>query len=240
MATFRPTLWATLGTLALGAVFLAAGAWQLRRAAEKEALFSAFSAAAAAAPLSGSLPDEAVRSVRYRRIALRGRYDPEHQILLDARVVDQRSGYEVLTPFHAGGDAVLVNRGWIAAPADRSMLPEVPVDGAERAIVGQIDLLPRAALRTGSDEVPGDGAWPRRLLFPTAAEIGVLTGYPVHDYQVLLDPAEKDGYMRQWRPKLMGPEQHLGYAVQWFALAAVLGIIYVALHLKSTPTGHRP
>lgn len=230
MARFRPPIWATLGTLALGVVFLAAGFWQLRRAAEKEALFAAFGTGGNAATLQGAPPDEAARDLRYRRIALRGKYDPSHQLLLDARVLNQRAGYEVLTPMQVGGTAVLVNRGWIAAPANRSELPDVAVGGAQRSVIGQIDLLPRAALRTGPD--PAANGWPRRMLFPTAAEIAAAVGYPVHDYQVLLGPDQPDGYLRQWRPMLLGAEEHVGYAVQWFALATALGVIYVALNLK--------
>ena len=240
MARFRPPWWATLATLALAAVFLSAGAWQLRRAGEKEALFTAFSAGTAAAFLQGPLPDDAAARSRYRRIALRGRYDPAHQILLDARVLNGRSGYEVLTPMLSGGTVVLVNRGWVPAPGRRADLPDVAVDAAEREVLGQIDLLPRAALRPVAAEAPPEAGWPRRLLFPTAAEIGAALGRPVHDYQVLLDPDQDDGYRRQWRPQLMGPEQHLGYAVQWFALAAALGVIYVALNLKRAPAGPRP
>lgn len=238
MARFRPPIWATLGTVALGALFLSAGFWQLRRAAEKEALFAAFGAGGTATALEAPVPDDAARDLRYRLIALRGRYDPSRQVLLDARVLNQRSGYEVLTPFRVGGAAVLVNRGWIEAPANRAELPDVAVSDAEREILGQIDLLPRAALRV--EPGPPEGDWPRRLLFPTAGEIADAIGYPVHDYQVLLDSGQPDGYLRQWRPQLLTAQEHVGYAVQWFALAAALGVIYVALNLKRNAAGPPP
>jgi surfeit locus 1 family protein len=237
MARFRPPIWATLGTITLGAVLLSAGFWQLRRASEKAALLTAFGAGSSTAALQAAVPDAAAPDLRYRRIALRGRYDPSRQVLLDARILNQRPGYEVLTPLRLGDTAVLVNRGWIAAPATRGQLPEIPVD-AERDVLGQIDLLPRAALRAG----PGaaDSGWPRRLLFPTAAEIAAAVGYPVHDYQLLLDPGQPDGYLRQWRPQLLTPDEHIGYAVQWFALAAALGVIYAALNLKKDQPGPLP
>jgi surfeit locus 1 family protein len=77
--------------------------------------------------------------------------------------------------------------------------------------------------------------WPRRLLFPTAAEIGAATGYLVRDFQVLLAAGEADGYLRDWRPTVMTPDQHLGYAVQWFALAVALVVIYAALNFRKRP-----
>jgi surfeit locus 1 family protein len=231
-------LWATLATAALGTVFLAAGAWQLRRAGDKEALLASFAQGAAEAPLQGSVPDESATALRYRRIVLHGRFDPQRQVLLDARVLDRQAGYEVLTPLRIGTEAVLVNRGWVAAPADRAELPDVRVSDVEREVRGLLDLLPRAGLRPQA--APAQESWPRRLLFPTAAEITTALGYPVHDYQVLLDAGEPDGYLRRWQPRLMTPRQHLGYAVQWFALAAALGVIYVALNLRSRPAGPRP
>jgi surfeit locus 1 family protein len=52
-------------------------------------------------------------------------------------------------------------------------------------------------------------------------------GEPVHDYQVLLDAAEPDGYVRQWQAPGTAPERNLAYAGQWFALA--LGAVAAAL-----------
>jgi surfeit locus 1 family protein len=53
---------------------------------------------------------------------------------------------------------------------------------------------------------------------------------------VLLDPAAPNGYERVWRPAMQfGPERHLGYAIQWFALALVALIIFIALSLRRLP-----
>jgi surfeit locus 1 family protein len=49
----------------------------------------------------------------------------------------------------------------------------------------------------------------------------------------LLDPAEADGYTREWRPALMSPEKHLAYAIQWFMMAGTIMIIYVVLTIKA-------
>ncbi len=226
---FRPPWWATLGTLLLGALFVGAGIWQLGRAEERRALLAAFDDGASGAPLPAPLPGADLAVLRYRTIVASGRYDSDHQVLLDARTRDGQAGYEVLTPLHTAAGAILVNRGWLPADPDRSQLPDVTVDGGERTVHGLLDHLPRAAL-----ERPGEpiSAWPRRLLYPDAAEIGAALGYPVSDYQVLLAPEEPDGLRRDWRPAVMTPTQHLGYAVQWFALAVALGVIYVALNWR--------
>lgn len=240
MARIHSPLWVTLGTLALGAAFLAAGAWQLRRADQKAALLASYAEGSMASPLQGPVPDAAAKDNRYRRIVLRGHYDSSHQVLLDARVIDRQAGYEVLTPLRIGAAAILVNRGWVPAPADRGKLPAVAVADDPREVRGRLDLLPRAALRPGVAPAAAGDEWPRRLLFPTAAEIAAAVGYPVHDYQVLLDPGEPDGYLRRWQPRLLTPQQHIGYAVQWFALAIALGVIYLVLNLRNRRAGTRP
>ncbi len=226
---FRPPWWATLGTALLGALFVAAGIWQLGRAEERRVLLANFDRGVGGAPLPAPSPGVDTALPRYRSIVARGRYDTGHQILLDARTRDGRAGYEVLTPLHTATSTILVNRGWLPADPDRSRLPDVAVGGEERTVRGLLDRLPRAALATRSEPATD---WPRRLLYPQAADIGVALGYPVPDYQLLLAPDEPDGLRRDWRPATMTPAQHLGYAVQWFALAVALGVIYVALNWR--------
>ena len=51
---------------------------------------------------------------------------------------------------------------------------------------------------------------------------------------LLLDAADPDGYRRDWRPSDFGPERHLGYAVQWFALAGTLVILYLAWSFRKS------
>jgi surfeit locus 1 family protein len=49
---------------------------------------------------------------------------------------------------------------------------------------------------------------------------------------ILLDPGQPDGYLRNWSPPGLPPLRHLGYAVQWFALAVALVVIYVVTNTR--------
>jgi surfeit locus 1 family protein len=49
---------------------------------------------------------------------------------------------------------------------------------------------------------------------------------------ILLDAGEPDGYVRNWAPPGFPPMRHIGYAVQWFALALTLFVIYVVTNLR--------
>ena len=52
-------------------------------------------------------------------------------------------------------------------------------------------------------------------------------------FVLLLDNEEPDGYLRDWQPLVgFGPERNVGYAVQWFGLAAALLIIYLTVNSR--------
>lgn len=237
-ARSRPPWWATLGALLLGAVFTGLGAWQLGRAEEKRLFLEAFAAGEVATAVDAPASGPNLEAWRYRAIRAAGRYDTAHQVLLDARTRDGRAGYEVLTPLLRDGRAVLVNRGWLPADADRTRLPEVAVDTSERAVAGLLDRLPSAALATDPGANVDAGGWPRRMLFPTAGQVGAALGYAVEDYQLLLGPDQPEGFDRRWRPAVMTAQQHLGYAVQWFALAATVAVIYAVLGFRKRDAQH--
>jgi surfeit locus 1 family protein len=223
----------------LGALFIYLGTWQLSRVAEKRAFFAAFDAGSASIPAPAPTGEPGPETQRYRAIRATGHYDVVHQILLDSRTRNGRAGYEVLTPLvRDGGRAVLVNRGWIPADPDRSRLPDIAVGAAERTVTGLLDHLPRAALASAPPAIGSNEGWPRRLLFPTAAQLAANLGYAVEDYQLLLDSVEPEGFDRQWRPAVMTAQQHLGYAVQWFALATALVVIYAVLGFRKQVPNH--
>lgn len=221
-----------------------AGVWQLHRMTEKRHLEASFAAGASIGngagkgPLDRLVPDADAATLRYRVLEVEGRYDPTHQILLDNMTDQGRPGYEVLTPLHTADGIVLVNRGWVPADGDRRRLPDVAVGDGPRTVRGRLDRLPRPGLVLGPDAAPADGPWPRRLLFPTAAEISALIdprgGVALKSYQLLLDPGAGDGYVRDWHPAGLRAARHLAYAVQWFGLAITAVVIYLVLKLRRT------
>lgn len=171
----------------------------------------------------------AVTGNRYSQLRLAGRFDSSRQILLDAMVLDGVPGYHVLTPFRVeDGPEVLVNRGWIPAPKSRAELPDVAVDETPRNLLGRIDELPRPGLRLAQTERAEDDAWPKRMLFPTIADAEAVLGVSLAPFQLLLAPGEPAGFERRWAPRVMAPDKHRGYALQWFAFAAVALAGFVA------------
>ena len=240
---FAPRGWAVaVAAVGIGGC-LALAQWQLGRAREKEALIAAFDAGGGEAlPLTVSAPAE---MPRYQRVTIAGHYEPGRQLLLDNMPsATGQAGYRVLTPFRRddGGPIVMVDRGWLPLGADRSQRPDVSVGGEPRAVTGRLDGLPVPGLRLGEARAPDSAGWPLVLNFPVTSDLEAALGEPVEARILLLDADQPDGYERAWRPSMgFPPERHLGYAIQWLALALVVLVAFVATGLQPrNPDTDRP
>jgi surfeit locus 1 family protein len=232
---FAPKAWASALTALLVAAFVSLGWWQVGRAREKQAMLESFEHGTS----SSIALDEATIDVlpRFQHVSAEGQYEPVRQVLLDNMPSSTgRPGYRVLTPLKrlGAGRVLLVDRGWVPLGATRQQLPVVAVDTAPRTVAGRLDQLPVPGVRVGNAQAPGETGWPRVLNFPTQADVEAVLGEPVESRILLLDASSPDGYQRNWRPSVgFPPSRHLGYAIQWFALAVTLVAIFVALSLKS-------
>lgn len=231
---FAPRGWGIAVTALLLTAFVSLGYWQIDRYREKQAMVESF---AAGSESSVELAAQDVAALpRYQHVRVRGAYDPARQVLLDNMPsATGRPGYRVLTPLRRPGSDVLlmVDRGWVPLGATREDLPDVSVRPDEREVSGKLDELPAPGLRLGDAAAPGSTSWPRVLNFPTRPELEAVLAAPVEPRVLLLDAGAADGFEREWRPAMrFGPERHLGYAIQWFALALTLTAIFVALSLR--------
>ena len=233
---FAPRPFTTLLTLALIVLLVSLGRWQLRRADEKRALFDSFAAGTDATTLIG-LGTPAVK--RYQHIGAEGHYDETRQVLIDNMMNAERAGYFVITPFAlTGGGWVLVNRGWVPLGGSRAERPVIPVDSVTRTLRGRADHMPSPGIQMGTKAELAP-PYPVVAAFPSRAEIARLlheTSWTAATDLVLLDPAEPDGYVRKWSAPGFPPMRHIGYAVQWFALALTLAVIYGVTNLRRSGT----
>jgi surfeit locus 1 family protein len=219
----------TLLTLLAVTAFVDLGRWQWHRAQQKRVLATAFTAGNAVpteleARATAALP-------RYTQVRVHGRYDGTHQFLLDNISHAGKAGYDVLTPMLlADGRTVLVNRGWIPLRS-RRQLPDITLhaDG-ELSAAGKLDDLPVVGIALGH-VAPSPGAdWPQLTSFPTMADLSTALGRATEARQLLLNPDEPLGYLRDWHPGGLTAVQHLSYAVQWWSFAALALVLYGVLN----------
>lgn len=227
--------WAASAAVAvLLPTFVSLGNWQLRRAAEKEALLALREERARAPAIAIDSASIALDELRYRPVIVKGSYDAEHQFLLDNQVHEGRAGYHVLTPLRLEGRAdlaLLVNRGWVPAGPDRTRLPAVGALPVHTSVSGTVEKFPGVAWRLAGAEIPAPG-WPAVTQLAEPAALSARLGYAILPYQVLLSPTEPQGFVRDWKPANVDPGKNRGYALQWFAFAGVLTFLYVWYGLR--------
>ncbi len=229
---FAPAWWATLLMLAGVALTVAAGFWQLGRAQTKQALQSRIDEFAKQPPLLIGAQPLHVEDVLLRPIEARGRYEPRHTVYLDNRVYKQRSGYFVFTPLRLNESDrfVLVNRGWIAAGAERGRAPPVKTPEGDVVVRGTAVVFSERYLELSSKIAEGN-VWQNIVLerYRQATQLDV---QPIVLQQT---EATDDGLIRDWPPVDLKRNTHLAYAVQWLAMAAAIFIYWLVINVRRRP-----
>ncbi len=219
------------------AFFIVLGLWQLDRAAEKRALLAA---AGAAPELTWPPPDG--EALRFARLTVTGRFDPERHLLLDNQILGGRYGAHVLTPFLVtGGGTVMVDRGWVPLAAERR-LPEIETPPGEVTIEGRINHWPAAGIRLGRPDRLAPDRWPQLVVYPDSTAVAGALRTTLPDWLLQLDASAPGGFAGRdaWPLVNFGPERHLAYAMTWFTLALTVLLVSGALgwrHLRSAPEG---
>ncbi len=230
------------------------GCWQLRRADQKQAaqdtlmqrrLLPAWGNADWPCPIGQSSPAELPSE---RPVRLQGRWLPQHTVYLDNRPMDGQSGFLVITPLQldpppaCAQGVLLVQRGWVPRNGlDRLRLPPVntpmglvTVQGRVMPQVSRVYALGEEALLAPS-AASAPASAPETPLVRQNADVAfwqawlgqaLLSGAVL---QVQADGlAESDAVLhRHWPEPGFGKDKHLAYAAQWFAMAAVIAVLFV-------------
>lgn len=237
---FVPPWWSVVVLLAFLVLFVSAGFWQIQRAQAKQVMLAQQQAAgkSRARPLIealGSGGGAGAEQFYGENFVATGRFDGAHQILLDNQVFDDRVGYRVWTPLILpDGRRVLIDRGWVSIGPDGRADPPSPqaADGTV-TVRGLLRDLPEPGIRLGNAPACEGAGWPRVLNYPTIETVRCLYNAPVVDGLMLLDEADPRGFARDWRANIgMPPIRHYGYAVQWFAMALAILVIFLVVNLK--------
>ena len=209
-------------------LLLCLGVWQLDRAAEKQQIVDHHAINQQLPSVTSAEELVADRDHQYRLAWLRATVDNQRVIILDNRVKNGRPGYEILQAVTVLGltEKVLINRGWIEASLDRNILPSIsPIEG-EVQLRGYL----YRALKGGYRLDDGIGRvqdWPSRVGWINVERAEELFGESFLAYQLRLDQDSIGALKTGWTTVAVKPEKHVGYAVQWFAMAITLLIMTI-------------
>lgn len=201
------------------AVLLGLGSWQLQRLTWKEGVLATIEERIAAAPVA--LPAAATPEAdRYRAVALSGRVEPQelHVFWVTA---GQGAGYRVISPFVTeAGRRVLLDRGYIRAEDKGAARPSGPV------------------------EITGNLLWPDEGDWTTPAPDEVANILYARDLGYMAERLETEPLLVVLREGTAGaeplpvstegiPNNHLQYAITWFALALIWAAMTVTFILRT-------
>lgn len=244
---FRPHLLNTLITLILLSVLVNLGFWQLNRAAQKTLIQTEFESRQHQRIDLKTLNNSsniASQDLRFFKVKLRGKFDNQHFILLDNKIVNHQIGYELYVPFRIIDNdfegnknrLILVDRGFIPQGPSRQVLPVIEPILGEKNIEGILNTPPSSGLSLGADENTAKNygvntekkstlQFPLRVSKIDLIQLELLLQQKFYTY-ILIENNNALHIMS------MKPERHVAYAVQWFMLAGTLFILYLFVSIK--------
>lgn len=234
---FTPALLPTLAFIALLVALFALANWQMHRAQEKQALVDAKQVrqSTSALPLVKDVRLDPILD-RFRPAMAKGRYVEGQQWLLDNRLYQGLPGYHVFSLFRLdSGRQLLVNRGWVSVGESREFLPNLPLPQGEVTLSGHLDSPASVGLVLG--EQPFNSI--AKLVLLQNLDVAALAeaqNLDVLPLTLVIDAGQKGALQYDWSAiETISPQKHLGYAVQWFALAVALLIIYLGVNTHRIP-----
>ena len=212
------------------AFLVSLGFWQLDRADEKRSIEAAIKKANSGV-VELIISADNLEDKEYYEVRLRGEYINDKQFIYDNQIVDQASGYYVLTPFVLSDQskAILINRGFIPWNGRRDKLADIFIEQGAKEAKFQISK-PIKRMELKSSDIGSE--FPVLIQAINLEEMAAIAGVDFSNVIGLLDPSSSDGYVRKWKPYTGSIEKHIGYAIQWFLMALVLAIIGIRLAIK--------
>jgi surfeit locus 1 family protein len=226
---FHPFVGLSIAAFAVFAILIGLGIWQMERLQWKLSLIASVQRHLTATPISLGEALGRRQDAQYRRVVLDGEFDNAKEAYVFATDASGDPAFHVLVPFQTNRGTLIVDRG-IVPPTlvDPTMRRQGLIDGLTR-VVG----VWRTPDAPGFFTPPPDRArriWYARDIGDIARSDGVQTAAPV---VVEADTRPNPGgWPKGGQTRITFRNEHLQYAITWFALAVVLLGVYIAYHVS--------
>lgn len=225
---FRPTFWPTVISVPAFLLLVGLGTWQVQRLYWKTALIEKLESRMAAPAMDLPARLEDVDAAEYRRARVRGRFLHDREMYLLGYSPRGSAGFYVVTPLmRADAPAVLINRGWVPPerkdPA-RRQAGQPPVEVVVEGIVRK----PQTPGWFTPDNAPDENQW--FSIDPEAMGRAAGLDQVAPIYVQALAAEAPEGAPAGLPSTVTLRNEHLQYAVTWYALALALAVIYVLYH----------
>lgn len=233
---FRPIPRLTVAVALAFVLLMGLGIWQVERLHWKLALIAQVNSNLAAQPLT---PDRALAmgsEAQYHRVALNGRFDNKNETYVFTTGPDGQAVYHVLTPFRlADGRTLMVDRGYIPlALRDPGTRKAGELGGVE--IVGVWRMPDAPGPFTPAPDLKKQVWYARDVTAMAKVERIALAAPVIVEADATANPG---GWPKGGQTVVRFRNQHLQYAITWFALAGGLLIVYLAYHRAQGRLGFR-
>ena len=200
-------------------MFCALGTWQLYRLQWKTALISEITFGLDSTPVKYS---NTIKK-NYQRVVSEGKFNFEDQIYLYSLNESGKPGYDVITPYKTlKNENVLVNRGWINKNLKGNL--EINLQENEVKITGLLREIYKANIFKPKNDLKNN-IW----FTLDANDLKELTGKQFSNYMIFLEKPKNKVPV----PKKISidvPNNHLKYAITWYAIS--ISIIFYYLYFR--------
>jgi surfeit locus 1 family protein len=221
---FQPTRGAIISTLVMFAVLVGLGTWQLQRLEWKSGLLAQIESRMQKppVPLPEKIDDPA--AWEYRRVTMAGTFLHDRAFLVKPRTLEGAAGYHMLVPLRrASGGVVMVNRGWISD----ALMPKASRPPGLVPIEGIVQLPHPTSFTPPNAPEKNDWYWADIGAMAAAAKLKDVA-------PVIVNIAKKEPgvYPAGGKVQVNISNNHLQYALFWYAMALILQIIFFIRYWK--------
>jgi len=232
--SFRPSPYLTLFTIISLAILVSLGTWQMNRLSWKEALIEQVNARTKLPPQALDrllLKSSTAMELEYSVVTVSGVFDHNREAHLYRLKAGGSPGYNIITVLQREGlPDVLVNRGYVP------LTKKDPATRAEGQVSGPVSVtgllrLPQNATSFLPANNPDANEWYFYDFESIRPFLAVDDALPVF---VEADATPNPGGLPEGGlTRIEFKNDHLGYAITWYGLAAALFAVYIAYHLKT-------